>query len=86
MISHRSPFRRKKPKPAKPRLRTQGATRMVENRSHLVNWPTIKVWFRSLVKPPRVVLRHETRMTTHGPALSTWPLIFGPLHDALTED
>jgi hypothetical protein len=30
-----------------------------------------------------VILRHELRMTTHGPALITWPLIFGPLHDAL---
>ncbi len=33
-----------------------------------------------------VILRHELRMTTHGPALITWPLIFGPLHDALIED
>ena len=33
-----------------------------------------------------VILRHELRMTTHGSARITWPLIFGPLHDALIED
>ncbi|NNG17903.1 MAG: SRPBCC family protein [Gemmatimonadales bacterium] len=33
-----------------------------------------------------VILRHELRMTTHGPALITWPLLYRPLHDALIED
>lgn len=32
------------------------------------------------------VLRHTLEMTTTGPAVLTWPLIFRPLHDALIED
>lgn len=32
------------------------------------------------------VLRHTVKMTTHGPALLSWPLVFRPLHDALIED
>jgi hypothetical protein len=32
------------------------------------------------------VIRHTLRMTTHGPAILSWPLIFRPLHDALIED
>ena len=32
------------------------------------------------------VLRHTIDMTTHGPALLTWALVFRPLHDALLED
>lgn len=31
-------------------------------------------------------LEHRLEMTTSGPALLTWPLIFRPLHDALIED
>jgi hypothetical protein len=31
-------------------------------------------------------LRHVIEMTTHGFALLSWPLLFGPLHDALIED
>lgn len=34
----------------------------------------------------RTVLRHVIAMRTTGPALLTWPLVFGPLHDALLED
>jgi hypothetical protein len=33
-----------------------------------------------------VVLRHTLKMTTQGPALLSWPIIFRPLHDALIED
>ncbi|MGQ4271967.1 SRPBCC family protein [Nocardiopsis changdeensis] len=32
------------------------------------------------------VLRHLLVIRAHGPALLTWPLVFGPLHDALLED
>jgi len=32
------------------------------------------------------VLRHTLEMTTHGPALIAWPLVFRPLHDALLDD
>jgi hypothetical protein len=32
------------------------------------------------------VLRHTLRMTTHGAAVLSWPLVFRPLHDALIED
>lgn len=32
------------------------------------------------------VLRHTLEMTTRGPALLSWPLVFRPLHDALIED
>jgi hypothetical protein len=32
------------------------------------------------------LIRHTLRMTTHGPAMVTWPLLFRPLHDALIED
>jgi hypothetical protein len=32
------------------------------------------------------VIRHTVRMTTHGLAILSWPLIFRPLHDALIED
>ena len=34
----------------------------------------------------RVVLRHTLSMTTHGPAVVSWPLVFRPMHDALIED
>jgi hypothetical protein len=33
-----------------------------------------------------VILRHTIRMTTHGLARLSWPLIYRPLHDALLED
>ena len=33
-----------------------------------------------------VVLRHTLQIEKRGPALVSWPLIFGPLHDALLED
>jgi hypothetical protein len=33
-----------------------------------------------------VVLRHTLKMTTHGPAILSWPLIYRPMHDALIED
>ncbi len=33
-----------------------------------------------------VLLRHTIKMTLHGSALLTWPLITRPLHDALLED
>lgn len=32
------------------------------------------------------VLRHTLRMTTHGLAILSWPLVYRPLHDALIED
>jgi hypothetical protein len=32
------------------------------------------------------LLRHTVRMETTGAAVLTWPLVFGPLHDALVED
>ncbi|MFE3457022.1 SRPBCC family protein [Nocardiopsis aegyptia] len=32
------------------------------------------------------VLAHLLAMRAHGPALASWPLVFGPLHDALLED
>lgn len=32
------------------------------------------------------VLRHTLAMTTHGPAVISWPLVFRPMHDALIED
>ena len=32
------------------------------------------------------VLQHKIAMRVRGPALLTWPLVFGPLHDALLED
>jgi hypothetical protein len=31
-------------------------------------------------------LRHTLEMSTSGPALLSWPLVFRPLHDALIED
>jgi hypothetical protein len=34
----------------------------------------------------RVVLRHTLSMTTHGPAVVSWPLVFRPMHDALVEE
>jgi hypothetical protein len=33
-----------------------------------------------------VILRHRLEMETHGLAIITWPVLFGPLHDALLED
>ena len=33
-----------------------------------------------------VVLRHTLKMTTHGLAILSWPLIYRPMHDALIED
>lgn len=32
------------------------------------------------------VLRHTLEMTSGGPALLSWPLVFHPMHDALLED
>ncbi|MGB2957706.1 MAG: SRPBCC family protein [Bacteroidota bacterium] len=32
------------------------------------------------------ILRHTLEMQTYGLALVTWPLMFGPMHDALLED
>ena len=32
------------------------------------------------------VLEHRIEMNITGPALLAWPLVFGPLHDALVED
>ncbi len=32
------------------------------------------------------VLRHTLKMTTHGPAILSWPVIYRPMHDALIED
>ena len=32
------------------------------------------------------ILRHTLVMQATGPARVTWPLVFGPLHDALLED
>lgn len=37
-------------------------------------------------QPQTVVLRHTLEMTTRGPAVLSWPVIFRPLHDALIED
>lgn len=34
----------------------------------------------------RCTVRYSLMMTTRGPARLAWPLIFGPLHDALMED
>jgi len=34
----------------------------------------------------RTLLRHVVEMNTRGPAVLGWPLVFGPLHDALLED
>jgi len=31
-------------------------------------------------------LRHILHMNARGPAVLTWPIVFGPLHDALVED
>ncbi len=36
--------------------------------------------------PDGVVLRHIVEMKTRGAAVISWPLMFGPLHDALIED
>jgi len=33
-----------------------------------------------------VLLRNTLKMGAHGPALVSWPLVFGPMHDALMED
>ncbi|MEN8188439.1 MAG: SRPBCC family protein [Thermodesulfobacteriota bacterium] len=38
----------------------------------------------ALDKP--VVLRHTLKMNTHGLAILSWPLVIGPMHDALIED
>jgi hypothetical protein len=32
------------------------------------------------------VLRHTLEMTTHGPAVLSWPVVYRPMHDALIED
>jgi hypothetical protein len=32
------------------------------------------------------VLRHTLEMTSHGPVLFSWPIVFRPMHDALLED
>jgi hypothetical protein len=32
------------------------------------------------------VLRHTLEMTTRGPAVFSWPIVFRPMHDALIED
>lgn len=34
----------------------------------------------------RVTLRHTLKMSAHGRALLSWPLVFRPMHDALIED
>ena len=36
--------------------------------------------------PDSTVLAHLLAMRAHGPARVSWPLVFGPLHDALFED
>jgi hypothetical protein len=33
-----------------------------------------------------VILRHTLKMTTHGPAILSWPIAFRLMHDALLED
>jgi hypothetical protein len=33
-----------------------------------------------------VVLKHTLKMTTHGLAILSWPIVFRPMHDALAED
>ena len=33
-----------------------------------------------------IVLRHTLKMTTHGLAMVSWPLVYRPMHDALLED
>jgi len=33
-----------------------------------------------------VTLRHTLKMTTHGLAILSWPLVYRPMHDALIED
>lgn len=33
-----------------------------------------------------VVLRHTLKMTTHGFAILSWPIVYRPMHDALIED
>ena len=33
-----------------------------------------------------VILKHTLQMTTHGPAILLWPIVFRPMHDALAED
>lgn len=38
------------------------------------------------VDAERTILRHEVAMQTGWPATVGWPLVFGPLHDALLED
>lgn len=38
------------------------------------------------VDAERAILRHEVIMQTRWPATLSWPLVFGPLHDALLED
>lgn len=37
-------------------------------------------------KTDRCVLRHTLTMKASGKALLSWPLVFGPLHDALIEE
>lgn len=32
------------------------------------------------------LLRHTLKMTTHGVAVLSWPIVFRPMHDALLED
>ena len=36
--------------------------------------------------PHETTLRHILHMNARGPAVVTWPVVFGPLHDALVED
>jgi hypothetical protein len=36
--------------------------------------------------PDETTLRHILQMKARGPAVVTWPIVFGPLHDALVED
>lgn len=42
--------------------------------------------FETLPDGDATLLRHTLEMSTVGPALITWPLIFRPLHNALIED
>lgn len=42
--------------------------------------------FRVTEAPGGCVLRHTIEGRASGPMLGAWPLVFGPLHDALLED
>ncbi|OLT44239.1 hypothetical protein BJF85_20395 [Saccharomonospora sp. CUA-673] len=42
--------------------------------------------FTALTDGDHTVLRHLIAMRVHGTARLSWPLVYGPLHDALLED